>query len=59
MSDPAHPADQADHGAAPPQTISANKARQAVVGHGVRYVLFLGLAGVVVSFIALAFYYAS
>ena len=48
-----------EQGAERPQILSANKARQGIAGQGVRYVLFLSLAGVVVSFIAFALYYAS
>jgi hypothetical protein len=43
------------HGRAPeygatPQTETATEARQGVTGHNVRYVLFFGIAGVVVAF---------
>lgn len=43
------------HGRAPeygttPQTDTATEARAGVTGHNVRYVLYFGLAGVVVAF---------
>lgn len=53
MSDPA------DHGAAATKILSTDKARQGVTGHGVRYVLFYGVLGVVVCFMGLALYHSS
>ena len=53
MSDPV------EHGTAPTKTLSTDKARQGVTGHGVRYVLFFSVLGVVVSFAGLTLYYAS
>jgi hypothetical protein len=32
-------------------SIETNKTRQGVTGHNVRYVLFLGIAGVVIGFV--------
>jgi hypothetical protein len=38
-------------GTARPTEKSANEAREAVVGHNVRYMLVFGLAGVIVAFL--------
>ena len=38
----------------PKPVLDANRARQGVVGHNVRYVLFFGLAGVLIAFLLIA-----
>jgi hypothetical protein len=38
-------------------SISTNKARGGVTGHHVRYVLAFGLAGIVIAFVAIGFYF--
>jgi hypothetical protein len=42
---------------AQPVSISTNKARGGVTGHHVRYVLAFGLAGIVIGFVAIGFYF--
>jgi hypothetical protein len=37
--------------------ISKNRARGAVTGHHVRYVLAFGLAGIIIAFVALGLYF--
>jgi hypothetical protein len=39
------------------KAVSANRARQGVTGHNVRYVLVLGLAGVAVGFFVLYMFF--
>jgi hypothetical protein len=41
-----------------PEILSTTKARAGVTGHNVRYVLAFGLAGVIIAFVLLFFYYA-
>jgi hypothetical protein len=43
---------EADRHTAEGQVVPAPRARQAVTGHNVRYVLGFGLAGVVIAFVA-------
>jgi hypothetical protein len=40
-----------------PVNISKNRARGAVTGHHVRYVLAFGLAGITIAFVALGLYF--
>ena len=40
-----------------PVKVSKTQARGGVTGHNVRYVLYFGLIGVIVAFIALGIYY--
>ena len=40
-----------------PVKVSQTKARAGVTGHNVRYVLFFGLIGIIVAFIALGIFY--
>ena len=42
----------------PATVTSAIRARQGVIGHGVRYVLIFGIAGAVIAFVWLAMTYA-
>lgn len=47
-----------DTGSTEPRTmVSAQQARQGVTGHNVRYVLGIGIAAVVVAFVAIWLYY--
>ena len=40
-----------------PVSISTTKARGGVTGHQVRYVLAFGLAGIIITFIAIGLYF--
>ena len=43
-----------------PKTVSTTRARQGVTGHNVRYVLIVGLAGIIVAFgLIYVFFFAS
>ena len=42
---------------AQPVSVSTNKARGGVTGHNVRYVLGLGLAGIIIGFIVIGLYF--
>ena len=49
------------HTDAQPQPVTKNtvRTRGAVTGHNVRYVLGFGLAGTIIAFIVIAFYFGS
>ena len=47
----------ASHDTEQHKVITAQKARQGATGHNVRYVLGLGLAGVIIAFVVIYFIY--